>query len=60
MLHISVEVINRINTAVSSIFIYLMFSLLPKDLITIQNLSLSTAADAVPYDGCKMILRTSS
>ena len=38
MLHISLLVINRLDKTESAFFIYLVYSLLPKDL-TIQNLS---------------------
>ena len=38
---------NRLNTTESPIFIYLAYSLLPRDL-TIQNLFFSTAAGVVP------------
>ena len=37
MLHISVLVMNRLNTTESAIFIYLVYSLLPKDL-AVENL----------------------
>ena len=59
VLHISVLVINRLNTTESAIFISLMYSLLPKDL-TIQNLFVSTAAGVMPHGGRKLSNRASS
>ena len=50
---------NRLNTTESAIFIYLVNSLLPKDL-SIQNLFISTEAGVLPCVGCKTSPHTSS
>ena len=54
MLHFSELVMNRLNTTESAIFIYLVHSLLPRNLAKcIQNLFISTAAGVVLCGGRK-------
>ena len=59
VLYISVLDMSRLSTTKSVIFIYLVHSSIPKDLV-IQNLFISTAAGVMVCDGRKMFPRISS
>ena len=59
VLHISILVMNRLNTTESVIFIYWLYTLLPTDL-PYQTLFISTAAGVVPCGGRITSPRTSS
>ena len=59
VLHVSLLVMNRLDTTEFATFIILMFFFLPKDL-TIQNLIIFTAAGVVPCGGGKTSPITSS